>query len=152
MKKALRQGFSFIALACAAALAPSPAAAATPRANAVLSRPLTNQPGDAARGRAIALDTNLGGCVLCHALPAADGTAVEPHGTLGPSLTDVGSRLNAAQLRQRIVDPTRIDGRVAMPGYYRTTNLQRVAPAYRGQTMLTAQQVEDVVSFLVSQK
>ena len=152
MKMASRQGLSFIALACAAALAPSPAAAASPPASAVISKPLTDLPGDAARGREIALDKNVGGCVLCHALPGADGVVAEPHGTLGPSLSDVGSRLNAAQLRQRIVDPTRIDRRVAMPAYYRSANLQRVAPAYRGQTMLTAQQVEDVVSFLVSQK
>lgn len=146
---ASRQALSLIALACAAALAPPPVAAASPRVNVVLPKPLTDQPGDAARGRDIALDKNVGGCVLCHALPGADGVVVEPHGALGPSLTDVGSRLNAAQLRQRIVDPTRIDRRVAMPAYFRTASLQRVAPAYRGKTILTAQQVEDVISYLI---
>lgn len=149
---ASRQGLPLIALAlalaCAAALAPPPAAAASPRAQVTMPNPLTSLAGDAARGRDIALDKNLGGCVLCHALPGADGTLAEPHGTLGPSLAGVGSRLNAAQLRQRIVDPTRIDRRAAMPAYYRTTNLQRVAPVYRGKTILTAQQVEDVVSWL----
>ncbi len=114
-----------------------------------MSNPLTKLPGDATRGRDIALDKNLGGCVLCHALPGADGIVAEPHGTLGPSLTDVGARLNTAQLRQRIVDPTRIDRRAAMPAYFRSAGLQRVAPGYRGKTLLTAQQVEDVISYLV---
>ena len=142
------QGLAIVALTCAAAaLAPAQAEAA--RVNAVMSNPLTKLPGDATRGRDIALDKNLGGCVLCHALPGSDGTVTEPHGTLGPSLTDVGARLSAAQLRQRIVDPTRIDRRAAMPAYFRTAGLQRVAPVYRGKTLLTAQQVEDVISYLV---
>jgi sulfur-oxidizing protein SoxX len=39
-----------------------------------------------------------------------------------------------------------------MPPYFRTDGLQRVAPAYRGKTVLTAQQIEDVVAFLVTLK
>ncbi len=149
MNKVSRQGHAIVAFACVAAtLAPAQATTAA-RVNAVMPKPLTALPGDATRGRDIALDKNVGGCVLCHALPGADGVVAEPHGTLGPSLTDVGARLNAAQLRQRIVDPTRIDRSAAMPAYFRTAGLQRVAPAYRGKTLLTAQQVEDVIAYLV---
>jgi len=152
VNKVSRQVHALIALAltCVAALAPVQAFAASPRTNSVLVKPLTAQPGDAARGRDIALDKNLGGCVLCHALPGADGMVAEPHGTLGPSLVGVGSRWNAAQLRQRIVDPTRINRHAAMPAYFRSADLQRVAPAYRGKTILTAQQIEDVISYLVN--
>ena len=151
MKKVSRQHLTPVALACVAlALVPLPAEAASPHTSAVMLKPLTTLPGDATRGRDIALDRNVGGCVLCHALPGADGVVAEPHGTLGPSLADVGSRLTAAHLRQRIVDPTRIDRRAVMPAYYRTAGLQRVAPAYQGQTILTAQQVEDVISYLAS--
>jgi sulfur-oxidizing protein SoxX len=39
-----------------------------------------------------------------------------------------------------------------MPPYFRTEKLERVAPAYRGKTVLTAQQIEDVVAFLVTLK
>jgi sulfur-oxidizing protein SoxX len=39
-----------------------------------------------------------------------------------------------------------------MPPYFRTEALQRVAPSYRGKTVLSAQQIEDVVAFLVTLK
>jgi sulfur-oxidizing protein SoxX len=37
-----------------------------------------------------------------------------------------------------------------MPSYYRIDGLTRVAPAWRGKPVLTAEQVEDVVAFLVT--
>ena len=39
-----------------------------------------------------------------------------------------------------------------MPPYYRTTGLQRVAKAFDGKTILTAEQVEDVVAYLATLK
>ena len=43
--------------------------------------------------------------MLCHALPDADG----PFGNVGPSLAGIGAKRDAGELRQRIVDPTRVD-------------------------------------------
>lgn len=101
--------------------------------------------GDAERGRSIVSDRNVGACVLCHAIPrATDRTA----GTLGPALAGIGSRYTAAQLRLRIVDSTRVHPDAAMPAYYRIDELHQVASPYRGRTILTAQQVEDVVAYL----
>jgi sulfur-oxidizing protein SoxX len=37
-----------------------------------------------------------------------------------------------------------------MPSFRRTEGLNRVAPARRGQPLLTAEQVEDVVAFLIT--
>jgi sulfur-oxidizing protein SoxX len=37
-----------------------------------------------------------------------------------------------------------------MPAYLRSDGLDRVAPAYRGKPILTAEQIEDVVAFLVT--
>ena len=37
-----------------------------------------------------------------------------------------------------------------MPPYYRIDGLARVAPAFRGKPILTAEQIEDVVAFLVT--
>jgi sulfur-oxidizing protein SoxX len=39
-----------------------------------------------------------------------------------------------------------------MPPYYRTTGLQRVTKAFEGKTILTAEQVEDVVAYLTTLK
>jgi sulfur-oxidizing protein SoxX len=37
-----------------------------------------------------------------------------------------------------------------MPAYFRTTGLTRVASAYRSQPVLSAEQIEDVVAYLVT--
>jgi L-cysteine S-thiosulfotransferase len=101
--------------------------------------------GDATRGRRLALDRNGGACVLCHALPE---TSARFMGTVGPALDGVGSRYTAGQLRLRIVDGTLVNADAVMPAYYRSEGLNQVATPYRGRTILTAQQVEDVVAYL----
>jgi L-cysteine S-thiosulfotransferase len=35
-----------------------------------------------------------------------------------------------------------------MPAYYRTDHLKQVARTWSGKTVLTAQEIEDVISFL----
>jgi sulfur-oxidizing protein SoxX len=109
-----------------------------------IEAPLTAEPGDAARGRKIVLDHVLSTCVLCHAVPDNEG----PAGSIAPPLAGVGSRLSAGQLRLRIADSTRLNPDSVMPAYYRTDGLNRVAPAYRGKPVLSAQQIEDVVEYL----
>ena len=37
-----------------------------------------------------------------------------------------------------------------MPAYHVTSGLVRVAPAWRGKPVLSAQQIEDVVAFLMT--
>ena len=49
-------------------------------------------------------------------------------------------------------DASRANPNTIMPPYFRTENLQRVAPAYRGKTVLSAEQIEDVVAFLITLK
>ena len=113
-----------------------------------IALPLTPQPGDAARGAKILSDRDLGNCLACHAAAVDE----EFFGTTGPSLLGVGARLTAAQLRLRVVDPKRINPATMMPAYFRTEGLNRVLPEFVGKTILTAQQVEDVVAFLAMQK
>ena len=60
--------------------------------------------------------------------------------------------MNAEQLRQRIVDPARFNPDTIMPAYYKRDGLTRVAPSLRGKTLLTAEQIDDVVAFLATLK
>ena len=125
------------------------AAAGTAAANDSLPSPLTGAAGDAARGRAIVLDRQLGLCLLCHSGPFPQERF---QGDLAPNLAGVGSRLSEGQIRLRIVDASRVNPQTIMPAYFRTEGLTRVAPAQRGKTVLSAQQIEDVVAFLVTLK
>ena len=114
-----------------------------------IDAPLEGARGDPARGREIAASRQAGLCVLCHALPAGDPRF---QGNLAPDLAGVGSRLGAAQLRQRLVDPARSNPDTVMPAYTRTEGLPRVAQAQAGRPILSAQQIEDVVAWLETLK
>jgi sulfur-oxidizing protein SoxX len=50
----------------------------------------------------------------------------------------------------RIVDASRLNPNTIMPPYYRTEGLTRVAPAYQGKPVLSAEQIEDVVAYLAT--
>lgn len=111
--------------------------------------PLTDQPGDPERGRRIALAPSGGDCTICHAMPLPQR---QFHGTVGPPLDDVGRRYSAGELRLRLVDPKAINPETIMPAYYRIEGLHRVIERSRGRSILSAQQVEDVVAYLLTLK
>jgi sulfur-oxidizing protein SoxX len=71
-------------------------------------------------------------------------------GNIGPDLSGVAARLSAGQIRLRIVDSSRLNPRTIMPPYYRVEGLQRVAAAFLGKPVLTAEQVEDAVAYLLT--
>ena len=106
-------------------------------------------PGDAKRGEAIVLDRPLSSCVLCHIVPDPEK---RPMGNIAPPLAGVGARLNAGQMRLRMVDSTKINPQSVMPPYYRVEGLHQVAPIWRGKSILDAQQIEDVVAYLLTLK
>jgi L-cysteine S-thiosulfotransferase len=106
---------------------------------------LTGSPGDPARGKAIVVNRQVGLCLLCHSGPFPEERF---QGDLAPDMTGAGKRWNEGQLRLRIVDASRLNAETIMPPYYRVSGLHRVAPNFRGKTILTAEQIEDVVAFL----
>jgi sulfur-oxidizing protein SoxX len=114
-----------------------------------IERSLTGLVGDSARGRAIVTNRQVGLCLLCHSGPFPEERL---QGTLAPDLKGVGSRWSEAELRLRIVDAAVINPNTIMPPYYRLEGLERVAPAFRGKPILTAEQIEDVVAFLATLK
>lgn len=101
--------------------------------------------GDAVRGRAIVAHRQVGLCLLCHSGPIAEERF---QGNLAPPLDGAGSRSSAAQLRQRLADPASLNPSTIMPAYYKTEGLARVGPAQQDKTILSAQQIEDVIAYL----
>jgi sulfur-oxidizing protein SoxX len=110
---------------------------------------LTGKRGDPARGRAIVGNRQVGLCLLCHSGPFPEERF---QGNLAPDLRGAGTRWTESQLRLRIVDSSRVNPATIMPAYHRTEGLVRVAPAWRGKPILTAEQIEDVVAFLTTLK
>ena len=108
---------------------------------------LTELPGDATRGRDIATNRQVGMCQLCHQVPASNDRF---QGDIATSLAGAGARWTVPQLRLRIVDSRRVNEDSVMPAYFKTDGLSRVAGAWRDRPILNAQQVEDVVAWLVS--
>lgn len=111
-----------------------------------IERPLSGLVGDAGRGRAIAAGRQ-GNCLACHAMPIPEEGF---HGNVGPDLTGVGSRYSAGELRLRLVDGMALNPDTIMPSFHRVEGLHRVKPELRGRPILNAQQVEDVVAYLMT--
>lgn len=111
-----------------------------------IREPLASAPGDAARGKQVVVgrDSN---CLLCHTAPE---TGVRFMGNVGPPLNGVGARFSEGQLRLRIVDSERLNRETIMPPYYRMDGLNQVAATFRGKPVLSAQQVEDTVAYLLT--
>jgi sulfur-oxidizing protein SoxX len=128
-----------------------PAAAEGLRAFAVIGDAvpdsLTGEKGDAARGRAIVANRQVGLCLLCHSGPFPQERL---QGNLAPDLAGAGSRSTEGQLRLRIIDASRLNPDTIMPPYYRVDGLTHVAASFRGRPIFTAEQIEDVVAFLVT--
>lgn len=112
-----------------------------------IPEPLTTTPGDPARGRTIVVTRQQGLCLLCHSGPFPEERF---QGTVATSLDGAGARWTPPQLRLRIVDSRRLNPDTVMPAFHRSDGHQRVGPAWQGKPILDAQQVEDVVAFLVT--
>ena len=111
-----------------------------------IREPLASGTPDAERGRKV-LVSRESNCILCHAVPE---TGERFFGNLAPPLSGVGKRLTAAQMRARIVDPLSFNAESIMPAYYRIEGLNRVAEPLRGKPVLNAEQIEDVIAYLLT--
>lgn len=107
---------------------------------------LTGAPGDPARGRSLVL-SRTSTCILCHSGPFPEQRF---QGDLAPSLAGSGNRWSEGQLRLRLVDASSLNPATIMPSYYRIDGLARVGPAWRDKPILSAEQIEDMVAYLVS--
>ncbi len=133
----------------AAVVAFPAAAAAFEVVGDAIPAPLTAEAGDPVRGRAVVAGRQVGTCVLCHAGPFPEERLPA---TIAPDLRGVADRLSAGQIRLRLVDPRLVNPETVMPAYYSQEGLVRVGRAWQGRTVLTAQQIEDAVAFLMTLK
>ena len=131
-------------LASALMLAAAAAQQVTPDA---IPTPLTGSPGDAGRGRAIVADRTRGLCLLCHSAPIPEERF---QGDLAPPLAGAGTRWTEGQLRLRVADAHRLNPDTIMPSYLRRDGFNRLAPAWRGRSVLEPQEIEDVVAYLAT--
>jgi sulfur-oxidizing protein SoxX len=116
-----------------------------------VATPLTDQAGDPEKGRQWFLGRKLGNCLACH---VNSDMAKEPyHGEVGPPLDGVADRWTPAELRAILVNSKEaLSPDTIMPSFYRDSGFNRVAEQFAGKTILTAQQVEDVIAYLTTLK
>ncbi len=117
----------------------------------MVTEPLTDQPGDPAAGAKAFADRGLGNCLACHQNP--DMAKQLFHGNVGPSLEGVADRWEPAQLRAIVVNAKKVFGEeTVMPGFYTLEVGTHLPEDLKGTTILSAQQVEDVVAYLATLK
>ena len=137
-------------IAAALLALPGPAGAQALRPYTVVGdaipEPLTNARGDVARGRALVVERS-STCILCHSGPFPEQKF---QGDLAPDLSGSGSRWSEGQLRLRLVDASRLNAATIMPSYYRVDGLDRVGTTWRGKSILSAEQIEDIVAYLIT--
>ncbi|MCI4662027.1 MAG: sulfur oxidation c-type cytochrome SoxX [Neomegalonema sp.] len=117
---------------------------------------LSGQPGDATRGREIVGTKSLGNCVSCHAI--TEMSDVPWHGEVGPTLDGVADRWDEAQLRGIVANAKMTYDGTIMPAFYKVSGFTRPGDGYTGKAakeispVLDAQQIEDVVAYLMTLK
>ncbi len=117
----------------------------------VVAESLTGVPGDPVNGRKVFADRKKGNCLACHA--NADLSELLFHGEVGPPLDGVAERYDAGFLRALLVNSKEVFEGTIMPAFYvENDTLNRVMSKFDGKTILTAQEVEDVIAYLQTLK
>lgn len=116
---------------------------------------LSGAPGDAEMGAKIMVTKSKGNCISCHEVTALKDAPF--HGEVGPVLDGVGSRWNAAELRGIVANAKMTYDGTVMPAFYKSTGFIRPGNAFTGKAgeeplapLLTAQEIEDVVAYLMT--
>lgn len=114
-----------------------------------IPKSLTGKPGDPVNGRKVVIDRRKGNCLACHEMPIPEQTF---HGKIGPNLQGVASRYSEGEIRLRVVNPKILNPETFMPAYYRNDGFHRVLKKFQGKTIISAQEVEDVVAYTMTLK
>jgi sulfur-oxidizing protein SoxX len=123
----------------------------------VIADSLTGVAGNPDDGKKVFSTAGLGNCVACHA--AEISKDIPFPGNVGPALDGAADRWSEAQLRGLVVTAKMTFDGTVMPSFYKTSGYIRPGDAYTGKAgteplppILSAQQVEDVVAYLLTFK
>lgn len=120
---------------------------------------LSGVAGDPVAGANALASRSVGNCLSCH-----ENTAMKEqhdfHGNIGPALDGAGARWSEAELRGIVANAKRMFPESMMPVFYNDNPADYIRPgdaytarAYNPETfstLLTAQQVEDIVAYLMT--
>lgn len=144
------------------AMATLPAASETAPAEVAyvegaIATSLTGTPGDPENGMKVMTTAAKGNCVACHVVAAMP--KVQFPGNIGPALDGVATRYEEAQIRGLVANAKLTFEGTFMPAFYKTEGFVRATNGYTGAApegplmpILTAQEVEDVVAYLITLK
>ena len=146
----------FTALLGSAAVAQVVAPTEVEFTDGAIEASLSGTAGDPENG-AVLMNKGAGNCIACHAVDALSDLPF--HGEVGPPLDGAGERWSEAELRGIVANAKIMFEGTMMPSFYKTEGFIRVGDAYTGKAaqgdvapLLTAQEIEDVVSFLMTLK
>lgn len=118
---------------------------------------LSGKSGDATAGAEIMATKSKGNCIACHEVSALKDSPF--HGGVGPMLDGAGDRWTEAELRGLVANPKMTFEGTVMPSFYQIDGFTRPGDAYTGKAaqgdltpLLSAQEIEDVVAFLMTLK
>lgn len=116
---------------------------------------LTGAAGDAANGAIVVGSKSQGNCVACHVVSAL--AEVPFQGEVGPVLDGAGGRWSEAELRGLVANAKMTFDGTVMPAFYKVDGFIRPGDGYTGKAptealppILNAQEIEDVVAFLMT--
>ncbi len=110
---------------------------------------LTRKTGDPVNGKKIATNRKKGNCLACHSIPIPEQAF---HGNIGPDLKGISNRYSEGELRLRIVNPKVLNSETIMPAFYKADGFNRVMKKFVGKTIISAQEVEDIIAYLMTLK
>lgn len=149
MKYAL--GFGIVAALCGSiATAGEVAPAQVNYEDGAVTASLTGAVGDPVAGRKVFANRKQGNCLACHA--NADLSGESFHGEVGPPMDGVADRWSVAELRGIVTNSKMMFEGTIMPAFYIDSGYERPLDKFAGKSILTAQQVEDVVAYLMTLK